>query len=128
MKTDKTETGTIDDVSAEKFLEITAEVIRAGAGYNDVHPTIAKMFADTMMAFTDLVQDQQTAEDEGLSPLDLKFNIFARVFDFDLKDYIDKIIEDATNQAPEDNSDTDINNVDEDVLANIKMNIDSYKE
>ena len=120
-----------NDRISELFSKITNEIIESGKGYDEVAPYVLPLFLETMKVFLDINQLINDNKQVDFSNQQIKMALFESTFGFDFDGTIENLIKSRMSATGFDDgstsqSDEDINNADEDLLKNIKANIQDY--
>lgn len=110
----------------ENYNKVVNDIIDAGRGLGDIDPQIFNMFIDSINTFNSAVKTVYI-DRSRLDTKDYKIKVIEKMFNIDIEKELSKMVEDiVTNGFDNSNDINNIKNVDEDLLANIKKNIQNY--
>lgn len=107
------------------YRDIVQAIVEASKGFEEIEPQIHNMFLDSLNIFNKAVQTVYV-EGTSLDAKDYKLKIFEKMFSIDIESELSKMVEDIVINGFEKPEDINNKNVDEDLLANIKKNIQNY--
>jgi len=109
----------------KSFSEITQEIAEAGKQYNEIDPNLGDMFADAFVSYLKIVGRLMEDSTAQITSNEVKMKVFGEIFKIDVEA---EVVQMAAKylESSNGNSDDDINSIDEDILKNIKSNIQTY--
>ena len=132
---DTNENGFEVDLTNNKFMKITNKLLDISNEYSEINPTMGLMFNELITTYFDIINDLIINDKADYNSFQVRTKLFERIFDYNFKDEFETLIADYFNNqegvingpgSDDVNQDSNINNVDDDILANIKKNIQSY--
>ncbi len=110
------------------FENVTIEIMDVAKKYDELDPQITVLFLQMLETYVEIVKNLVEDPELKIDTTEAKTRLFNKVFDYDVKSEFTRMLQEHLESvsATDQNSDGDINKVDEDVLANIKKNIQSY--
>ena len=131
------------NLADNKFMVITNKLLDIAEELREINPTMGNMFGDLITTYFAIINDLVINDKADYNSFQIRTKLFERIFDYNFNDEFEILIKDYfdnqngvingsdSNKCEVDgsdgsNKDRDINNVDEDILANIKKNIQSY--
>lgn len=127
------------EVENDKLMLITKKLLGISEEYKEINPNLGMIFNDLIITYFDIVNDLIINDKADYNSFQVRTKLFERIFDYNFEEEFKILINDyfANNEnvingsndscgTDGQNNDKDINNVDKDVLANIKKNIQTY--